>query len=213
MEISKARAIIKEYRDNGFKQGKALEKIGYSKKTAQVASGKIINRALHRIIEEDRIALMESNNPKETLLQMVGVTPQQVIGEYMAIIRQDKDLTNKLKALQPLLKQLGITWEEKQQQSAPVLNLTVKEVSVNSEPNKAVDYTSHNLHSATQQTAPNLSPTIENGSVEPYFDERGGGGVDSDSEEEKEGGSPIPNFVENSSIDTTDTALHNNNQQ
>ncbi|EFX61267.1 hypothetical protein DAPPUDRAFT_274282, partial [Daphnia pulex] len=44
----------------------------------------------------------------------------------MFIVRQNKDLTNKLKALQPLLATQGIKWNEEQTNISPTLNLTVK---------------------------------------------------------------------------------------
>ena len=43
-----------------------------------------------------------------TLLDSLGITPKYVLNEYMKIVNQDDDLSNKLKALKPLIKELGI---------------------------------------------------------------------------------------------------------
>lgn len=46
--------------------------------------------------------------PQSKLLDSIGVSPAYVINEYMKIVNQDDDLSNKLKSLKPLVKELGI---------------------------------------------------------------------------------------------------------
>lgn len=46
--------------------------------------------------------------PESKLLDSIGVSPAYVINEYMKIVNQDDDLSNKLKSLKPLVKELGI---------------------------------------------------------------------------------------------------------
>ena len=42
------------------------------------------------------------------LLKSLGVSPEYVRNEYMKIVNQDEDLSNKLKALKPLAKEIGL---------------------------------------------------------------------------------------------------------
>jgi len=46
--------------------------------------------------------------PKSELLTSLGVTTTYVLNEYMKIVNQDDDLSNKLKAIKPLVKEIGI---------------------------------------------------------------------------------------------------------
>lgn len=46
--------------------------------------------------------------PESKLLDSLGVTKTYVLNEYMKIVNQDDDLSNKLKAIKPLVKEIGI---------------------------------------------------------------------------------------------------------
>ncbi len=49
-----------------------------------------------------------ANLPQSKLLESLGVTPKYVLNEFMKIVNQDDDLSNKLKAIKPLMKELGV---------------------------------------------------------------------------------------------------------
>jgi hypothetical protein len=49
------------------------------------------------------------------LLKSLGVTPKYVLNEFMKIVNQDDDLSNKLKAIKPLAKEIGIDIDGTQQ--------------------------------------------------------------------------------------------------
>jgi hypothetical protein len=42
------------------------------------------------------------------LLKALGITEKYVLNEYMKVVNQDEDLSNKLKALRPLAKEIGL---------------------------------------------------------------------------------------------------------
>lgn len=46
--------------------------------------------------------------PKSELLDSWGVTPKYLINEWMKVVNQDDDLTNKRKALEPLMPEVGL---------------------------------------------------------------------------------------------------------
>lgn len=46
--------------------------------------------------------------PQSEKLRLLGITPEIVLHEYLKVANQDKDNTNKLRALKPLLKEIGI---------------------------------------------------------------------------------------------------------
>ncbi len=127
MHLEQARKIVGNWRKNGFKAGKALLELGYSPSVANKKSGEVINRALRVIAKVEAKEIMESPNPSRTLLGYVGMTSNELRDEYVYIIRQNKDMSNKLKALTPLLAELGIRWGDEKQIIQPVLNLTVTE--------------------------------------------------------------------------------------
>lgn len=132
MSPLKAQTIIKEYRKANFNASKGLVNAGYAKDTATKNSKEIINKALKVVADEEisRTVNDRSLSPRSKILQMVGMSEGELFSEYMYIVKQNKDLTNKLKALQPLLATQGIKWNEEQQNISPTLNLTVKSNNV-----------------------------------------------------------------------------------
>lgn len=60
------------------------------------------------------------------LHKMLGVSPEITRSEFMVIVNQKDDLTNKLKALKPLLKDIGVDIDsaEKQQNTQINIHLT-----------------------------------------------------------------------------------------
>lgn len=127
MPVLKAKKIIASYNRNGMNASKALEEIGYKRSTATKKSKEILDRAMQVALSHDVEEVVESSmSPRNKMLAMLGITKEDVFTEYLKIVLQDKDFTNKLKALQPLLATQGIKWNEEQQNISPTLNLTVK---------------------------------------------------------------------------------------
>lgn len=127
ISLPKAKKVLKEFRESNFNATNALVKAGYSQNVAAKGSKKVINNAIRKVAKEEMAKIVESGNPSAMLLQTVGMTPGELINEFMFIVKQNKDLTNKLKALQPLLATQGIKWNEEQTLNAPQLNITVKQ--------------------------------------------------------------------------------------
>jgi hypothetical protein len=68
-----------------------------------------------------------SDNPMSKLFGVVGISDKEVLSEYIKILKQDKDLSTKLKSMLPLLKELGLTWEQEQTNvKIPILNITTR---------------------------------------------------------------------------------------
>lgn len=127
----RAKDILKAYRENNYNASKALVKVGYKPSTAQKASKPIIEKAIKQAVIEE-IKEIEENpalSPRNKLLSLVGISENELLNEYMYIVKQNKDLTNKLKALTPLLKTVGVEWNEQATTVNPTLNLTVEQVT------------------------------------------------------------------------------------
>lgn len=60
--------------------------------------------------------------PPSALLTMHGISPKYLIHEYMKVVNQDDDLTNKLKALTPLMREIGIDTSPKDDPSSKITN-------------------------------------------------------------------------------------------
>jgi hypothetical protein len=81
---------------------------------------------------------LDTNDIQETsrtVLDIVGINKDDVIKEYLKVILQDRDLTNKLKAMTPLLRELSIRLDEVEVKTTPSINITVKEKDKPSEAN------------------------------------------------------------------------------
>jgi hypothetical protein len=63
--------------------------------------------------------------PKSTLLEMHGIKPKYLINEWMKIVNQDDDLTNKRRALEPLMREIGINTTPDESQSKVTNNIIV----------------------------------------------------------------------------------------
>lgn len=129
IQLSKAKRVLKNYRESNFNAKKALLDSGYSEQTAMKGSKRVINNAIKKVAKEEYNEIVSSSNPMNKLLQTVGISEGELINEYMYIVKQNKDLTNKLKALTPLLKTVGVEWNEQATTVNPTLNLTVEQVA------------------------------------------------------------------------------------
>lgn len=226
--LQKAKTIIKEYRENGFNASKALVRVGYKQSTATKGSKSIINNALKKVVKEEMKELVESSSsPRNKLLQMVGMSEQELYDEYMFIVKQNKDLTNKLKAMQPLLATQGIKWNEEQTNTSPTLNLTVKSNNIDNvvkdvtkdsaprdiehkemaqqsdETERVAQYTLSTNSAPRDIDVVNEESTDSSELIEEKTTQGEGGGVDSLPITVKEGISPSRNFEEKSTIDTS----------
>ena len=227
--IEKARKVLKEYRESNYNASKALVKAGYSESMATKQSRVTINSAVKKVIEHDMAEIVNSSNPIDKLLQFVKMTPDDVSNEYLYIIKQNKDLTNKLKALQPLLATQGIKWNEENTTVNPTLNLTVSANKVDNSVKHDVQDVARNVIDAKEtaqqidennnvaqytlstndMTANNQGDDVADDTVESKVlegtEEEGqgveGGGVDSSLIGIKEGKSPIPKISENTALD------------
>lgn len=122
----RAKDILKAYKDNNYNAKVALQSVGYKESTASKKSKGIINNALQTVAQEDVLEVVNSSvSPRNKLLQLVKMSEDDVIVEYLKIVKQDKDFTNKLKAMLPLLKTMGVEWNEQATTVNPTLNLTV----------------------------------------------------------------------------------------
>jgi len=231
MEVVKAKRILKEYHANNYNASKALVQAGYKQTTATKKSKKIISDALKVAVQHDINTVVESSeiSPRNKILAMLNITEGDVYREYLKIVHQDKDLTNKLKALQPLLATQGIKWNEENTTVNPTLNLTVsankvdnnvkddvqdvavktidaKEMAQQSgENNNVAQYTLSTNDMTTNNQGDDVADDTVQSKVLEGTEEEGqgveGGGVDSSVIGIKEGKSPIPKISENSTID------------
>lgn len=229
IQLQKAKKVLKNFEESNFNAKEALEKSGYSKNVASKKSKQIINTAIRKVAKEDIQQLVSSSNPMGTLLQRVGLTREDVLTEYLKIVFQDKDLTNKLKALVPLLKPEGIAWDEEHANTAPTLNLTVKQnvepvrpiadavlTSVKDVGEQSVDHNVGQMSNETVNTDLQSDNTAQQSHTlddvvkdtlydvtddEKYGEIKTGGGVDLSSPAEKEGASSTSKISEIGTID------------
>ena len=121
MPIEKAKKILGTYSKNNYNARKTLEEVGYSPATASKSSKPAINSAYKALAR----SIIDSPEPAKTAQSFVGLSDEIIRDEYVRIIMQNKDLTNKLKALLPLLKEKGIVWQDDTTVAKPTVNLTM----------------------------------------------------------------------------------------
>lgn len=133
MPLEKAQVILQSYRENNYNASEALPKVGYTKNVATKLSKRVLNTAIKRVVKDNMNELVNSSNPISKLLGFVGMNENELANEYLSLIKQNKDLSTKLKAMLPLLAEKGIKWNDDSTNiQVPVLNVTVEQ-------NKAVD--------------------------------------------------------------------------
>lgn len=134
MPLEKATNLIRDYKDSNYNASKTVQKNGYSKSYANSVATKVIDKAYKTVAKE----IINSDNPQRSAMLFTGLSPEAVKNEYLKIILQDKDLTNKLKALLPLLKENGIVFEDNQTTQKPVVNLTMIQNKAINKDNKEI---------------------------------------------------------------------------
>jgi hypothetical protein len=132
MPLARAQDVLKAYRENNYNASKALQGIGYKETTATRKSKDVINGAIRTVAKaklEKLVTNKDMDLSKLSLIESIGLTDEEVTGEYLKIIAQDKDLSTKLKALLPLLAIKGIKWDENQTKvTVPILNITTETI-------------------------------------------------------------------------------------
>lgn len=129
MSPSKASKLLKEYELNNHNAYKTLIENGYSKNTAKAEGGKVIERARRVVTEKLNLKPDTKENTARTVLEILGYNENDVLKELKKVIEQDRDFTNKLKALKPALRDVGINLEDEESgNKVAVLNIGVKEV-------------------------------------------------------------------------------------
>jgi hypothetical protein len=136
MPKEKAVKIMKDYAKNNFNAYKTLKENGYSESTANKQPSYPINNA--KKVVANALDLDPNRSVKDVssdVFALIGISREDIIKELVKVIKQDKDLTNKLKALTPALKHLNydITNSEDTVKPQPItitLEETVKTIDV-----------------------------------------------------------------------------------
>lgn len=130
MPLDKAIKLINDYKANNYNGYKTLIQNGYSESHAIKQARITLDRAKERIEQ----ALELTGDKKEiidkaaNLYSVIGVTREDILREYRSILEQNINLAVKLRALEPLIRQEGIKWDEKEEQKAPQVVIKVDEV-------------------------------------------------------------------------------------
>jgi hypothetical protein len=69
--------------------------------------------------------MLASDNPASTAQLFTRLTDDEIRDAYISIIKQDKDLSTRLKALAPLLKEKGVIFGDDTPTMKPTVNLTM----------------------------------------------------------------------------------------
>ena len=126
-----AREIVKQYQLTGYNATQAAKNAGYSDITASQHGYSIVSRATQRLAEAAaKNKINPLPNETDTILEAMGLTPIDVITEYLKLLGQDKDLSTKHKALAPLMKSIHTGFSEEQQQQTSPVNITVERLNV-----------------------------------------------------------------------------------
>lgn len=129
MHPKKATKLMQDYAKNNFNGYKTLISNGYSPSTANTRPGEILGKAEEVVKKSLKLDTTDIKETSKTVLDIVGIDKEEVIKEYLKVVLQDRDLTNKLKAMTPLLKELSIRLDDVETKTAPSINITVKEKS------------------------------------------------------------------------------------
>lgn len=124
--MPKYKAMLKA----GYKQSTANDRPElYEKAKLAVAEVKARNfieaREAHRSHKSPEFKAGIPQPEASDLFTKIGMSREMIVNELVKVLKQDKDLNNKLKALTPFLQETGVTITGEQQQSAPVLNVSV----------------------------------------------------------------------------------------
>ena len=128
MDTNKATKLLKDYRLNNFNAKKTLLDNGYSEQTANKQAKVIMERAKRVVDTKLDLDTKDVKEASDDVLSLLGFNSDDVITELKKVIEQDRDFTNKLKAMKPLLDALNYRLDDDNNQKAPSVNITVEEV-------------------------------------------------------------------------------------
>ena len=126
MSPTKASKLLSDYSKNNFNAYKTLIENGYSEKTAKAVAKRTLATA-DKVVK-DKLQLT-NNDVKETaksVFDIVGISQEETIMELVKVLKQDRDFTNKLKAMKPLLDALNYKLDDDNTQKAPSVSLTIE---------------------------------------------------------------------------------------
>jgi hypothetical protein len=129
--LPKALKIMQDYKKNNYNGKKTLLENGYTELTADKAAKTILTSARERVSESlqlDRATTTaEVSDTVDNLFAVIGMERSEVLGYFRDIIRQDLNYAVKLRALEPLLREVGVNWLDKQVDSTPSVVIKVSE--------------------------------------------------------------------------------------
>jgi hypothetical protein len=94
---------------------------GYSENTAHRQA----KRTLETAIESVQERAIRGDATANEILEKVGLSSNELMGRYKYLVMESKNEAVSLKAMEPLLKTQGISWEDKQQASLPPVNIGI----------------------------------------------------------------------------------------
>lgn len=106
-------------------------KAGFSEQYARKQGKKILNTALRlhtqQIVDKATKQEITAIEAKTTMLDILGLSREQVVNRLKTIAMQDKDYSSALKVLQPVSKSIGydISTQDTPNITVPVLNIVV----------------------------------------------------------------------------------------
>ena len=136
MNPTKASKILSDYARNNFNAYKTLVENGYSKKTALKNAGRTIQTANDIARKALNIETTDKKEVATSVLDIVGITKEEVLNQLKNIALNDKDFTNALKVLSVFSKELGVNINETDQNKSPQVSLTIEQATVNTAKNK-----------------------------------------------------------------------------
>jgi hypothetical protein len=140
--------FIKLYPKHNFTVYRAAMEAGYSETYARTNPRHIMETALKRMSLRTQSAskgeLVEQKEVLTSVLDIVGMTSKEVKKYYRGVVEQTKDRATQLKALKPLLRELGVLFEEDIQPKTPVtFNLGIREGTIDKPTTVGDDVAAH----------------------------------------------------------------------
>lgn len=146
MPVEKAKKVLRRYKENNYDAKQTLTDVGYSSTTATKQAARTIDVAVNTLARA---------NERDALLEFAGLTKEDLAKEYKSVIEQNKNYPAKLRAMEPLLKMQGITWnEEKNTTTVPILNVTVSknDTAQQSDEKNVAQYALSDTNTTAQQS-------------------------------------------------------------
>ena len=133
MSTNKATKLLKDYSKNNYNAYKTLVENGYSEETAKKQSKVILERARKAVDNKLELNNKDIKEASDDVFTLLGYDSKDIINELKKVVEQDRDFTNKLKAMKPLLDALNYRLDDDNNQKAPSVNITVEEVKTSND--------------------------------------------------------------------------------